>query len=134
MGVSNDPQLEATLNLLATEGGLPLSTPDVDAVTGVGRLYYPADDQMLLSQQLDLIARQVTSCAFELGSVPPDPTNIAVLIDGHAIPRDPTNGWEYGAGVMSVVLAGTSCDQVRDGATHQIEAIFGCPTGTILIP
>jgi hypothetical protein len=36
--------------------------------------------------------------------------------------------------MMSVVLNGTSCDQVKAGTIAEVQAIFGCPDTPIVIP
>jgi ABC-type sulfate transport system permease subunit len=37
------------------------------------------------------------------------------------------NGWDYGAGMRSIVLYGPACDAVKNMTTKTIQAIFGCP-------
>jgi hypothetical protein len=100
----------------------------------MGRVYFPADDPAGLEAALATISSQIKSCTFALNRVPPAPTNIVVLGDGKAIPKDPVNGWSYGAGMMSVVVNGTTCDQVKAGGIQVVEAIFGCPDIPISIP
>jgi hypothetical protein len=134
VGIGNVAASEATLNSMANAGGRAQMTPNVDPATGVGRVYYPADDATQLESALATISGQIKSCTFQLGAVPPDPTNIAVLGDNKVINKDPTNGWSYGAGMTSVVLNGTSCQGVMSGAIQQVSTIFGCPNMTIIVP
>jgi hypothetical protein len=128
VGVGNVATAVMTLNSMATAGGKP------QAADAMGRIYFPADNQAQLEAALATISGQIKSCTFQLGAVPPDPTNIAVLGDNKAIPKDPVNGWSYGAGMTSVVLNGTSCAGVTAGTIQQVSTIFGCPGVTIVIP
>jgi hypothetical protein len=61
------------------------------------------------------------------------PDNILVKGDGQVIPKDNTNGWSYGPGMMSVVLNGTFCDMVKAKTITNVETIFGC-AGVPIIP
>jgi hypothetical protein len=128
VGVGTVGTAVATLNSMATAGG-KAQAPDA-----MGRVYFPADDPAGLETALASISGQITSCTFALNRVPPVPSNIAVLGDGKAIPRDPVNGWSYGPGMMSVVVNGSTCDRVKAGAIQVVEAIFGCPDIPIVIP
>ena len=62
------------------------------------------------------------------------PNNVAVLGDGKAIPQDPVNGWSYGPGMMSIVLNGTTCYQLKAGTIGQVQAIFGCLGTPVVVP
>jgi hypothetical protein len=134
VGIGNVAASEATLNSMAMAGGRAQATPNVDPATNVGRVYYPADDPTQLLTALQTISAQVKSCVFQLGGVPPDPTNIAILADNKAIPKDPANGWSYNGGMTAVTLNGTACTNVMNGTTKVISAIFGCPGVMIQIP
>ena len=51
------------------------------------------------------------------------------MADGKIVPKDtlPTdNGWMYGAGMTSVTLTGTYCQDVRVASIVNVEALFGC--------
>ncbi|MDB4983110.1 MAG: hypothetical protein JWM82_3862, partial [Myxococcales bacterium] len=130
-GVTSNPKdgpiFDPTLTMLATAGGKPRAgTPN----------YYHASSNADVVAALGTIQSQVGSCVFNLGKVPPDPTNIAVRGDNNVhIPKDPThmNGWDYAAADMkSVKLYGTWCDQVTMGTLKSVQAIFGCPM--VIIP
>jgi hypothetical protein len=109
-----------TLNALATAGGRPRN----DATK-----YYPAASTADLVSVLSMIGGQIASCTFSLGKAPPDPNNIAVYGDGTKLARDPTHamGWDYGTGMTSVELFGTTCDAVKAKQIKQIQAVLGCP-------
>jgi len=123
VGVGNVAPAVATLNMLADAGGKPQ--------TGAMH-YYPVGSTDELVSVLKTIGGMIASCSFGLGQVPPDPTNVGVYANGNTamkIPKDPThvNGWDYGAGMKSVVLYGAACDAVKAGTTKTIQAAFGCP-------
>jgi hypothetical protein len=127
VGVGNVTASMNTLNSMAMMGG---RAQPADAM---GRVYFPADNPAQLVSQLMTISGQITSCTFQLASVPPVPDNILVKGDGQVIPKDNTNGWSYGPGMMSVVLNGTFCDMVKSKAITNVETIFGC-AGVPIIP
>jgi hypothetical protein len=67
---------------------------------------------------------------------PPDPTNIAVVIDKMATPKDTTHqdGWDYtGPDQMTVQVYGSYCDQIKQQA-NQVLIILGCMGKPIIIP
>ena len=81
------------------------------------------------STALDAIGTQVAVCTFKLTSPPPDPNNVVVVADGRVVPKDtaPTdNGWMYGAGMTSVTLTGSYCQQVMSNTIKDVEVLFGC--------
>jgi hypothetical protein len=91
--------------------------------------YYVVNNTAELVDALALIGTQVASCTFNLASPPPDPNNVVVVADGKVVPKDasPTdNGWMYGAGMTSITLTGTYCQDVMNGVTINVEALFGC--------
>ena len=123
VGVGNVAKAEVTLNDLAVAGGRPQATTPK---------YFPVGSTADLVSVLTKIGGQITSCTFALGKVPPEPNNVGVYADGDTtkkIPRDTThaNGWDYGAGMMSIELFGTACDNVKNKTTKTIQAIYGCP-------
>jgi hypothetical protein len=123
VGVGNVATAQATLNMLADAGGRPQAG---------ATHYYPVGSTADLVNVLKTIGNMIASCSFGLGSVPPDPTNVGVYANGQTnmrIPKDVThaNGWDYGAGMKSIVLYGAACDAVKNMTTKTIQAIFGCP-------
>jgi len=80
-----------------------------------------------------MVARVVqvgANCTFTLRCPPVgDFTGLAVSIDGVAIPRDPSTGWEYGDDTMSsVILHGPACSAALSGAaTIMINYTCGAP-------
>jgi len=123
VGVGNVAPAQATLNMLADAGGRPQAG---------ATHYYPVSSTADLVNVLKTIGGMIASCSFGLGSAPPDPTNVGVYANGMTnmrIPKDVThmNGWDYGAGMKSIVLYGAACDDVKSMKTKTIQAIFGCP-------
>ncbi|HVZ73290.1 MAG TPA: vWA domain-containing protein [Polyangia bacterium] len=111
-----------TLNKMADAGGRPRMSA-TDPTTH----YYPVGSATDLESVLQMIGGQIATCTFSLGKAPPDPSNIAVYGDGTKIQKDPTNGWDYGTGMTSVELHGTTCDAVKAKTIKTVQAVFGCP-------
>jgi len=128
VGIGNLASAVGTLNSMAMAGGRP------QAADAMGRVYFPADDPAQLQTALETISGQVLSCNFALDSVPPDPSNIYVKDqNNNQIPKDATNGWSYGAGMMSIIIRGSYCDQIMAGTITSVATIYGCP-GVPIIP
>jgi hypothetical protein len=117
---------DATLNMMAVEGGRPRSDPATK--------YYPVASRDELVGTLENIATQVASCTFPLSPPPPAPGNVAVDVDGKRINRDASqsNGWNYGPDNKSIVFYGEACDNLKSGASKNVQIIMGC--GDTVIP
>jgi hypothetical protein len=123
VGVGNVAPAIATLDMLADAGGRPQAG---------STHYYPVNSTADLVSVLKTIGGMIASCSFGLGTPPPDPTNVGVYANGNTnmkIAHDPThvNGWDYGAGMKSIVLYGAACDNIKNMTTKTIQAIYGCP-------
>jgi hypothetical protein len=121
VATASDAMATATLTQMSTAGMRPRpGTPN----------YYVVNNTAELVTALGLIGTQVASCTFNLASPPPDPNNVVVVADGKiVVPKDalPTdNGWMYGAGMTSITLTGTYCQDVLNAVTTNVEALFGC--------
>jgi hypothetical protein len=120
VATASDANATATLTQMSTAGMHPRpGTPN----------YYVVNNTAELVAALGSIGAQVRSCTFNLTSPPPDPNNVVVLADGKIVPKAalPTdNGWMYGAAMTSVTLTGTYCQDVMNGVTTNVEALFGC--------
>ena len=77
------------------------------------------------------IVNGVASCTYQLSMKPADASLIVAYIGGVAVPQDPTNGTTYDPGSNSLVFHGTSCDQIKSGATSSLDIVYGCPAGPI---
>jgi hypothetical protein len=89
--------------------------------------YFSVNTKAELVDYLTMIAGQVASCSFGLGTVPPDPNAVVVELDGMRVPRSGTNGWEYTAGGKSIVISGSWCDRLKAGELKNANILFGCP-------
>ena len=54
------------------------------------------------------------------------PVRIAVDADGKRVPKDPTNGWEYGPNMTSIVLNGSWCTGLQNATITNVQTIFAC--------
>lgn len=92
--------------------------------------YYLASTKDELVQSLKQITGQVSSCIFDLSKKPPDPTNIAVHVNGMKAPQDPThaNGWDYtSTSSMQVEVFGAWCEQIKAATANTVNFVLGCP-------
>jgi hypothetical protein len=120
VATASDAMASATLTNMSTAG--------MHARAGTPN-YYVVNNTAELVAALGTISTQVTSCTFTLASPPPDPNNVLVLADGKTVPKDvlPTdNGWTYGAGMTSVTLTGSYCQDVLNSVIQNVEVLFGC--------
>ncbi len=118
------PALEAaTLTRMAMAGGKPR--------TGDPK-YYPAMLKNELVEALSDITKQIASCTFPLDKAPPAPDDVAVNVDGMRVMRNAANGWDYTAGMKSIVISGAACDRIKASNGSNVEIIFGCPG--VIIP
>ena len=120
VATASDAMATATLTQMSTAGTRPRAgTPN----------YWVVNNTADLVSALDLIGTQVASCSFVLASLPPDSNNVVVLADGKIVPKDAQpsdNGWMYGTAMTSITLTGTYCQDVMNGVTTDVEALFGC--------
>jgi len=103
-----------------------LANLDKFAAAGGTANYYPASSPQALSDAFAAISVAVTTCTFTLLKAPPDQNNIAVYLDTHLVAQDPVNGWSLGANAQTIVLNGTTCDQITSGKASQVQVLFGC--------
>lgn len=93
--------------------------------------FYEANNANDLAMALQAIAGGVIvpSCSFQLQSVPPDPDNVTVTINGMVVPRSPShaNGWDYHPDAMTITFFGSYCTQIQSGATTNVSFVYGCP-------
>lgn len=88
---------------------------------------FPATSPKDLATALTAISQAVTTCTFTLTQAAPDLNNIAVYLDKNLVQKDSANGWSFGANTQTIVLNGTTCDQITSGAATQVQVLFGCP-------
>jgi hypothetical protein len=107
--------------------GTEVGNLDNFAVAGGTDHYYPATSAAELAAALDTISKAVASCTFEMSQTPPDPSNVAVYLDGVLVPMNADNGWAFGASAKTVILTGSVCEQVTTGGASRVQVLFGCP-------
>jgi hypothetical protein len=120
VATASDAMATATLTGMSAAGMHPRAgTPN----------YYVVNNTDELVAALALIGTQVASCSFTFTMPPPDVNNVVVVADGKIVPQAVTptdNGWVYGAGMVSVTLTGTYCQDVMSGVVNNVEVLFGC--------
>ena len=116
--------------------GLNTGVLDQCAVAGGEALpnepkFYDANDAMSLEAALQAISGGiiVPSCSFALQSVPPDPNNVTVTINGQPVPRSPSHmdGWDYYPDMMTITFFGSYCSQIKTGTMEDVSFVYGCP-------
>jgi hypothetical protein len=125
VGVATDKASDTqTLNDMAAAGGMARADTNPLATK-----FYLASTEDELVTSLETITGQVASCVFDLTSVPPDPTNIAVHVNNTKAPQDTThmNGWDYtGTDDKQIQIYGTWCDQITAANANTVNFVFGC--------
>jgi hypothetical protein len=127
VGIPGTEAYAALLDAAANEGEAPNpeSPPSYYAVEG-GSATGLTD--VLGSITMGLI----TSCEFQLGSVPPAKNLLNVEVDETKVPRDPDKleGWylDESTSPPTVVLVGETCEKVKREGAHAVSVTFGCKT------
>jgi von Willebrand factor type A domain len=132
VGIGNT-QGTATLNMLATAGGEPqIGSAD-------GNSFYEVNNTAELETALNKIVGLIASCTIPLTGVNGSLEKVAVSAQDSGgnivqITQDPSNGWSYiDATMKSIVLNGTACADLQNGAYSNFQFIYTCSTGTICI-
>jgi hypothetical protein len=68
----------------------------------------------------------VATCTFDLVQTPPDPSNVAVYLDKNLVQQDSSNGWSFSGNSWTVVLNGSSCNEIMSGRAATVQVLFGC--------
>jgi hypothetical protein len=122
---------QQSLNDVAVAGGQAAADHNPFA-----KKFLLAGDQADLVSAIESITSTVATCVFPLSTKPPDPTNIAVVIDKQEAPKDINHvaGWDYtGPDQMTVQVYGSYCDQIKQSA-NQVLIILGCMGKPIMLP
>ena len=77
-----------------------------------------------LNAAFEQITKDVVRCEFELDQVPDDPHFVLVEIDGKTVRLDPADGWVLEG--KKITLMGGSCEMLKDGAQHTLNASIEC--------
>jgi len=123
----------STLNMLAVAGGEP------QVGSADGNSFYEVNSTADLEAALTKIVGLVASCTIPLTGVNGSLEKVAVSAQDSSgntvqIAQDPTNGWSYTDTTMStIILNGTACADLQNGAYSNFQFIYTCATGTICI-
>ena len=96
--------------------------------------YYQVNTVADLQKAFNDIVGGVASCSYQLSMKPSDASLIVAYINGVAVPQDPTNGTTYDPASNTLDFHGTSCDQIKSGASSNLDIVYGCPAGPIARP
>lgn len=138
--IAGTPEASDTfLSDLAVSGGSP-RTPDCRTTQNCHYSLRLGSFERDLTAAFNEIRGRALSCEFDLNVDPSrvDPTRVNVNYTGtgdtspRLVPRDVDHrdGWDYSAGMRSIVLYGPSCDRLRTDAMARVRILFGCPTVT----
>src|SRR5262249_42997933 len=91
--------------------------------------YYQVSSAQALTDVLTQIAGKIVSCSYALQTPPTQPDLVTIQSGSKTIPRDPAhmNGWASGPQNMSITFYGGSCNELQNGVTTQVSAVYGCP-------
>ena len=127
VGIPGTEAYAAVLDAVAIEGNAP--NPDAPPS------YYAVEGGSAtgLTEVLGSITMGlITSCEFQLGSVPPAKNLLNVEVDGTRVPRDPDKleGWylDESTSPPTVVLVGETCEKVKTQGAETVSVKFGCMT------
>jgi hypothetical protein len=122
IGVSISPESDQTLSQLAQAGGT--------ARTGT-IAYFPSSNSHDLEAALEVVARQIALCTFDLDPAPPVGDTIQLSVGGRPFTRNQSHrgdGWDFTNGGKSIALYGAACDAVQAGGN--ITAQYVCGAGS----
>lgn len=122
-----DKNAPAVLNRMAEAGSMPSNDP--------ANKFYVANNASEMVAAMETIGRKLSTCQYNLPSVPPVPNNVLVIYSNGTkqLPSDKT--WGYTDKTLKTIqLYGESCERVRDGTYKEVQILFGCPGWDQLIP
>jgi hypothetical protein len=76
-----------------------------------------------------ITTRLIQTCNLQLASIPPDPNQLNVLVDGTAVAPG-ADGWRLDTSTQppTVVLTGATCARVQMSGASSVQVVYGCPT------
>ena len=130
IGIPGTELYSSFLNAFAVAGGEtnpngPAQYYAVDAKGGVGGL---------TAVFKSITTTLIKSCGLQLGSDPPEPSKLNVVVDGKIVPQSSgdggADGWELDTTTSppTVRLKGAICQNVQANGANTLEVIYGCPT------
>jgi hypothetical protein len=119
-GVGDEAVGSTCLDQLALAGGLDSG--------GASPLYHlertPTDLDAALAALIETMAEE--ACQIDVRQPPADPTKVALLFDGVAVPQDGVDGWDFDAGsTVKITIHGASCDTLLQKAP-KVDLVSGC--------
>jgi len=122
VGVGGTVDADKTLAQMALNGKEPNTAPGQKA-------YYSVSTTSDLITVLSGITGKIVSCTYALTMPPTNPNLVTIQGNGALVPRDTShmNGWDYGAGNLSIVFYGAACASLQQGVVTKVEAIYECP-------
>lgn len=92
--------------------------------------YYSATSPQELNSALATIAKTVSAtCTFKANTTPPDKNLVWVYVDKNLVAESASNGWKFDpsdATGATIVLTGSTCNDLLAGKTSQVQIVFGC--------
>ncbi|MEM7448678.1 MAG: hypothetical protein AAF355_10585 [Myxococcota bacterium] len=103
------PDFSDLLSRMAVAGGEPL--PKTEPFR-----FYSIREPEDLGLAFESIANRISRCLFDLGSASKGSVPVEVQLDGVPLPRDPKDGWELVDDGNALVVFGSACELVSNGA------------------
>jgi hypothetical protein len=125
----------------AKNAGIPVYVIGIGPATSVSNLnqlavaggtgsYYPATSTTELATALTKIAKAASTCTFKSDTAPQDSSLVYVYVDKNLVTKDDSEGWKFDptdSTSSTIVLTGSTCTDLMDGKTSQVQIVFGCP-------
>ncbi|HEX7479327.1 MAG TPA: hypothetical protein VF331_16105 [Polyangiales bacterium] len=126
VGIPGSEAYKTSLDAFAQAGGElnPAGTPKYFAVSAAGGVAG-------LGSVLGVITQNViTTCRLQLSSVPPNPQELNLYLDGKLIKQAGANGWmlDMSMSPPTVVVLGTTCTTLETKGAKSVRVVYGCPT------
>ncbi len=104
-------EARAVLDRMAVAGG-----------TAVDGRHFEVDRVDDLADAIAATAGSIAPCTYELGEMANNADQLVISIDGEEVPRDQSqqHGWDIQDGMLE--FFGESCQSLRDGRAHAIDA------------
>lgn len=126
VGIPGAETYASSLDAFAVAGGRenPAPPPKYFAVKAAGGVAGLTNVLSLITQNV------ITSCDLQLGSVPPNPDQLNVYVDGRLVKQSGDDGWELDrtSTPPTVVLKGATCEKVQSEGAQNVRILYGCPT------
>ncbi len=126
VGIPGSEIYKTSLDSFAQAGGelSPTGTTKYFAVSAAGGVAG-------LSTVLDAITKNlITTCRLQLGTVPPNPDQLNLFLDGKLVKQSGANGWMLDRTMSppTIVVLGTTCTTLETKGASSVRVLYGCPT------